>query len=423
MNQLIFRSVFIIILSAATAVLADDWPQYRGIHGDGKTAEVVSGERWPADGPRQLWKAATPKGFSSFSVADGRAFTLIAEADSEGMNRETCIALNAESGERLWSVALGSSDYEQGGGDSGAEGNRGGDGPRSTPSTDGRHVFVYDSHMALYCFDAKTGTVQWQTNLIDDYAGRKISWLNAASPLLSDSLLFVSGGGAEQSFLAFDKVSGEVVWKSGDETMTHATPVFATLGNVRQVVFFAKSGLVSVDRKSGQEQWRTMFPYSTSTAASPVIHGDLVYCSAGYGVGAGLFRIGVSVAGYAPEDVWQKPNELMNHWSTPIYLDGHLYGIFGFKKYGKAPLQCVELSTGEIKWSENGFGPGNCILAGDKLLILSDDGHLVMVEANSQSYSELNRAKVVQGKCWSTPGFSNGRIYVRSTVEGACLEL
>ena len=83
MNQLIFRSVFIIILSAATAVLADDWPQYRGIHGDGKTAEVVSGERWPADGPRQLWKAATPKGFSSFSVADGRAFTLIAAADSQ----------------------------------------------------------------------------------------------------------------------------------------------------------------------------------------------------------------------------------------------------------------------------------------------------------------------------------------------------
>ena len=95
------------------------------------------------------------------------------------------------------------------------------------------------------------------------------------------------------------------------------------------------------------------FPFSVSTAASPITAGDMVYCSAGYGVGAGLF----TVTGAAEADeVWFKPNELMNHWSTPLEHDGHLYGIYEFKKYGKAPLQCVELATGEIKWSERGFG-------------------------------------------------------------------
>ena len=103
--------------------------------------------------------------------------------------------------------------------------------------------------------------------------------------------------------------------------------------------------------------------------------------------------------------------------------DGYIYGIFEFKKYGKAPLQCVEMATGEIKWSERGFGPGNCILVGDKLVVLSDAGELVIVEANPESYDELSRTKVLEGKCWSTPAFSDGRVYVRSTTEGACVAL
>ena len=82
------------------------------------------------------------------------------------------------------------------------------------------------------------------------------------------------------------------------------------------------------------------------------------------------------------KNLWLKPNRLINHWSTPVVHDGHLYGIFEFKKYGKAPLQCVELATGEIKWAERGFGPGNCILVGDKLVVLSDTGEVVIAAAS-----------------------------------------
>ena len=113
----------------------------------------------------------------------------------------------------------------------------------------------------------------------------------------------------------------------------------------------------------------------------------------------------------------------MNHWSTPVVHDGHLYGIFEFKKYGKAPLQCVELATGEIKWAERGFGPGNCILVGEKLVVLSDAGEVAIVAAQPDAYRELARAKVLDGKCWSTPAYSDGRIYVRSTKEAACIAI
>lgn len=123
------------------------------------------------------------------------------------------------------------------------------------------------------------------------------------------------------------------------------------------------------------------------------------------------------------EEVWRKANDMFNHWSTPIYHEGHLYGMFGFKKYGQGPLQCIELESGEIKWSQDGYGPGNVILSGDKLIALSDIGELAVVAATPSKYTELSRSKVITGKCWSTPVFSNGLVLARSTKEAICLQV
>jgi outer membrane protein assembly factor BamB len=272
----------------------------------------------------------------------------------------------------------------------------------------------------LSCFDATTGSRIWRHDVVAEFDGRNIKWFNATSPIISGDTVIVGGGGGGQSFLAFNKSTGDVVWKSGNETITHATPTLASINKTPQAIFFVESGLVAVNSNSGQELWRSKFPFSVSTAASPIVDKDYVYCSAGYGVGAGLFQV---VNGNEPKEVWFKPNELMNHWSTPIVHDGHLYGIYEFKKYGKAPLQCVDLATGEIKWSERGFGPGNCILVNNKLIVLSDAGEVAIVEAVPTAYRQIARAKVVGGKCWSTPAFSNNRIYVRSTTEAACIAL
>ncbi|MEM6777786.1 MAG: PQQ-binding-like beta-propeller repeat protein [Planctomycetota bacterium] len=397
----------------------EDWSQYRGPLGDGKSAEAI-GDLTPTKSELSVtWKTPTPLGFSSFSVANGRAFTIIAK-ESDGETKEWVLAVDADSGRELWSVPLGASEYGHDGGNAGAPNNRGGDGPRSTPSTDGQHVYVYDSHLLLACFDAASGQPVWERQIVSEFDGRNIKWFNATSPLMDDKCIYVGGGGPGQSFLAFDKLTGDIVWKTGDEQITHATPHLTVIEGTKQVIFFVQSGLVSLDASTGNELWRTSFPFSVSTAASPVSEGNLVYCSAGYGVGAGLFRVN---GGSEPDEVWFKANELMNHWSTPVVHEGHLYGMFEFKKYGRAPLQCVDLATGEIKWLERGFGPGNCILAGDKLIALSDAGEVVIVEARSDQYNELARQKVVDGKCWSTPAYSDGKIFVRSTVEGACIQL
>ena len=318
---------------------------------------------------------------------------------------------------------MGRAEYGHDGGNAGAKGNTGGDGPRSTPTISDGKIYVYDADLNLFAFDAKSGKTLWKKRIEKDFDGRQIKWKNATSPIIDGNLVIVAGGGAGQTFLAFNKSSGDLVWKSGDTTLTHATPTIANIHGVRQVIFFMTSGLVGVDISNGKILWEQSHPFKVSTAASPIVDGEYIYCSAGYGVGGGLYKVAKSGSKFSSQNVWFK-KDVVNHWSTPVLHNGHIYGMFGFKKYGNGPLKCIELATGNEKWSSDGFGPGNVTLTGDgKLLALGDDGSLVVAEATPTSYKEIARAKVVSGKCWSTPTLAYGHIFARSTKEAICLNV
>jgi outer membrane protein assembly factor BamB len=225
--------------------------------------------------------------------------------------------------------------------------------------------------------------------------------------------------------LGLNKQSGAVVWKSGDEMITHSTPVVATILGQRQVIFFMQSGLVSVDSKTGRPLWKFPFRFNVSTAISPVVSGNTVYLSAGYDVGSAACRIAKQGGRYTAKQLWfSKGNEpVANHWSTPVCKNGYLYGMFGFKNFKKGPMKCVELATGKVMWQQPGFGQGNVILVGDRLVALAEDGNLVVVEASPESYKEVARTRVFTDKCWTTPAFSDGKIYVRSISEGICVDV
>lgn len=405
----------------STISLAGDWPQYNGESSDRSASAELGDPSFPDDGPKVAWRIAMKSGFSSFAIVGDRAYTIDGrKVDGEWV--ETCIALDATTGEELWAASLSSGEYDGGGG-AGAPGNDGGDGPRSTPSVIDGRVYVYDAQMTLHAFDAKSGDPLWSVDVLADHGGRNLRWQNAASPVVDGGRVFVAGGGAGGSMLAFDAKSGDLLWSTGDELMTHATPIVADLHGVRQVIHFMQSGLVALDPATGDELWRCAFPYRISSAASPVVDGDVVFLSAGYGVGGGTVRVTKGEEGFEAELDWHKRNKLINHWSTPVCKDGHLYGMFSFKKYGEGPLQCVEVATGEIKWSKDGFGPGNVILVGDHLVALGDAGDVVVVDATPESYRERARADLLDGKCWSSPAYSDGRIYLRSTREAICLDM
>lgn len=407
-------------LGAAPVITAPgtDWPSYRGPNGDGVT-QVSAGKAWDSAGPKQVWKVEANAGFSSVAVSGGVAATLVTR-DFEGSATEHCVALDPATGKELWAVPLKLAKY-QGGGDSGTGDNKGGDGPRSTPAISEGKVYVYGSNLDLYCFDAKTGKQVWSKDVAGEYQGKNISWSNATSPVIEGDLVIVGGGGKGAAFLAFDKDGGGMKWKEGDDTITHATPTVATILGERQVIFFMKSGLTALSPKNGKILWQQPYKFNVSTAASPVVFENLVYCSAGYGVGSAVFEVKKSGSKFETAELWRVEGDGMNnHWSTPVAHDGHLYGIFGFKKYGEAPLKCVDMRTGKEKWSKDGFGPGNVVIAKDKVIALSDKGELVMVEPKPEAYTELARADVLDGKCWSTPTLAAGFIFARSTKEAAC---
>jgi outer membrane protein assembly factor BamB len=279
--------------------------------------------------------------------------------------------------------------------------------------------------MMLSCLDAATGNAVWKKDILQEFGGKNIGWESAMSPVLDGHLVYIAGGGAGQSMLAFEKATGALAWKTGDEQMTHATPVVATVQGVRQVIFLMQTGLVSLEADSGRQLWSFPFTYRTATGCSPVVSGDVVFCTAGYEVGGAACQIIKNGSFFEARELWRiKGNPaLASLWSTPVCKDGYLYGMISFKKFATGPLKCVDIKTGAVKWEQPGFGAGNVVLAGDNLVALSDDGQVVLVEATPTGYKELARTKAISGKCWSTPALSNGRLYVRSTKESACLDI
>ena len=403
---------------------AADWRQYSGPNHNRTTTEALAVTAFPAAGPKSLWRVPTLNGFSSFTVANGRAFTQITR-EVDGVEQEVVVALDANTGKEFWAQPVGIKKYGHDGGNSGTSDNSGGDGPRSTPATDGDRVFVTSSDLVLTAFEATSGKVVWTKDILKDHAGKNITWKNAASPVIDVDLIFVAGGGPGQALLGINKTDGKVMWKGEDDAMTHATPVVADLHGVRQVIFFTQKGLVSLEPKTGKPLWRQEFPYRVSTAASPVVGDGIVYCAAGYGVGAAAYRITKNGANWSSAELWRSKGDkpVANHWSTPVLRNGFLYGMFSFKEYGDGPLKCVEMLTGKVMWEQPGFGAGNVILSGYKLIALGDAGQLVLVDINPKEYRELARADVLAGKCWSSPILSDGRIYARSTKEGVCLDV
>ena len=138
--------------------------------------------------------------------------------------------------------------------------------------------------------------------------------------------------------------------------------------------------------------------------------GDIVYLSAGYDVGSAACRIAREGNRFTAKQLWlSRGNEpVVNHWSTPVCKDGYLYGMFGFKKFQKGPMKCVELATGKVMWEHKGFGQGNVILVGNRLVALAENGNLVIIEATPDAYKEIARTKAFSDKCWTTPAFSVG---------------
>lgn len=391
------------VLMMAVPAMAADWPQYRGINHDGKSPEKIA-KSWPTEGPKTVWKVPMGEGFSAVSVVGNRAYCFASRDE-----QETVIAMEAGTGKEVWAVPIDKKIYDR----------QGGNGPRSTPAVDGDLVYVLGTYGKLVALNAADGKIVWQHSINDEFGGKTIQWGYAASPVIEGDVVLVCGGGEGQSLLGFNKKTGAVIWKGESDGMTHATPTPATLFGTRQVIFRTDKGLVSVVPTSGAVLWRYNFPHRVSSAASPIVGDDMVYVSSAYGMGAGVAKIGKDGDKWTVNELWTN-KELQNHWTTPVYKDGHLYGLY---KNGDG-LRCIEMATGKEKWTKGGFAwQGATTLVDGDVLVQNDRGEIVLVKATPEKYEELSRAQPLGGQCWTMATVADGRIFARSMTEAVCLDV
>lgn len=372
---------------------ADDWPGWRGPSHNGISAETDWLDSWPKDGPPVAWKASVGTGFSSMAVAKGRLFTL-----GNASDKDTVWCLDAVSGKKLWSHSYDSPlDEKQ------FEG-----GPTSTPAVDENHLYTLSRWGDVFCFEAASGKIVWSKNVQKESGVRVPGWGFSSSPVIHEHMLLLNIG---EAGMALDKRTGKILWSSPDKDAGYSSPVVFKRDNDSQAIFSADDGWAAVDVKTGKEIWRIKWltRYGVN-AADPIVSGDTVFVSSGYNKGGALLNL----AEKQPADVWRNRN-MRNQMNSCVLLDGFLYGIDG-DTTTKNFLKCVELKTGEVRWSHEGVGMGSLMAANGKLIVLSDTGELMVSPASPEGFKPSARAKVLDGKCWTVPVLANGRVYCRNAA-------
>jgi outer membrane protein assembly factor BamB len=395
------------VLISGGKVCADDWPQFLGPNRNGVSSEAGLDTSWPKDGPRVVWECELGAGWSSPVVANGRLILFHRQGDVE-----VVASRDAATGKKQWNY-----DYA-----TGYEDDFGFDpGPRATPLIAGKHVYTLGAEGKMHCLELATGKRIWDRALKDDYRAAKGFFGIATSPALEDDLLLVNIGGANAGIIALNKDTGKEVWKATKDAASYSSPVVATIDGARHALFLTRAGIVSLDPANGNvrftKPWRSRNNASVN-AATPVVVGKEVFFSASYDTGAIL----LTARKDSFDEIWSNDESLSCHYGTPIYYDGRLYGFHG-RQEQKASLRCIDWKTGEVRWSKDQFGCGSMIRVGDLLVILNENGELVLVEATSRSFKELARAPVLGAGCRAQIALSNGKLYARDTKKLVCLEL
>ena len=388
------RQLLILVLLANLAQ-AEDWPNWRGLRHDGISREAVP----KADFSKIAWRAKIGVGFSSMAVADGRVFALGSTGKRRG-NQETFTCLNAATGKKIWSdtypAALVDNSHEGG--------------PCASPTVDGKRVYGFSKSGRLACYNAADGEKHWTVDLMAK-AGlpKPPEWGFAGSPLILGNMVIV-----EATFTcALDKTTGKEIWRSQKYKPAYGSPIAFQFKNKIYLATLKTDGLVILDAQTGKtvafQDWRTSFRTNSTT---PIIIGNKIFISTGYQRGCALFEF----TGNGLKQIYTNKN-LSNHMNNSVVLGGFVYGFDG-NTHGRVPKQivCMRLADGAVQWRKEGYLCGSLMAVQNQLLILGEKGKLALGPASPKGFTPTAEAQILQGRCWTVPVLSNGRIYARNAA-------
>lgn len=404
------KLVFATLVCAAYSLTASDWPQWLGPARDGHAgADEKIVDKIPAD-LTPVFRLPIGTGFSSPVVVGDR----LVFVDGVG-EEEVAHCIDLKTGKEIWKQPFAKKYTDEWG-----------SGTRATPIIDGNRVYAQSCNGEFRCFDLASGKTIWAASFEKDFGvkflgskaneGTASRRGNDGSPTIDRELIFVPVGQTDgASVVAFNKETGKVVWKSGNDEAAYSTIAVADIAGVRQVIHFNAEALAGYNRDDGKLLWRV--PIVTNAkrhAMTPVVIGDNIVINT-HTVGMISYLISKDGDKFAAKESWKNKDMKIN-LCTPVLVGGFLYCHGPNKNY-----VCVDASNGQTKWTQSGFGEqvSSTIAVGDKLIVVDDSGELVILKANPNRYEELARMQVC-GKTWDFPAFANGKLYVRDQREIAC---
>jgi outer membrane protein assembly factor BamB len=378
------------------------WTNFRGPARDGRYDEQPVRTNWDG-GLKLLWRQPSGGGYSSFSVADGVAFTI-----EQRRNQEVVAAYQVETGRELWTHAWNALYTDSTG-----------DGPRATPTWHDGRLYALGATGELRCLDARNGRLLWSKNILKDNGASNIPWGMAASPLIVDDKVVVMPGGANgKSVVAYNAQTGAPVWGALGDAASYTSPMLVMLAGRRQILAVTARRAVGLAPEDGSVLWE--YPWSNSASinvSQPIVVGpDRFFISAGYAKGAALVEVGGAGGKLSASSVWERPS-MKNKFGSSVLHEGHVYGL------DENMLTCVELATGQQKWKARGYGYGQVVLASGHLIVTTEEGEIALVRATPAGHTELARFPALEGKTWNCPAIAGGRLLVRNATQMACYKL
>ncbi len=418
------------------SITESDYPGFLGLRYWPEVTQVNLSSDWESNPPKEIWRQPIGAGWSSFAVIGDRAYT----QEQRGPH-ELVVCYKASSGEPLWTYS-NETRFDPEGVIEAA----GGHGTRATPTVvvDKNNRGLVITHGAtgnINCLDALTGDLVWSHNSVEEFGAVPLTWGNSSSPLIintnEESTMVVIAIGApaegepeafDSTLIAFDLLTGEVIWKAGGRTTSYASPILATLAGTQMVVQVNQNYVTGYSAEDGAVLWEHPWPGmsngdANTTQPIPISENQILF-SKGYGYGASLVEIKKTDAGFESNPVWSPPVKtiMKTKLSNLVIRDGYAYAL------DAGILQCVEIATGKKQWKKRrrpAIGHGQLLIVGDQLLITTEHGELVLAELNPEKFVELSSIPILdEGEiCWNNPTVVNDLLLMRNSVEAVAYQL
>lgn len=383
-----------------------DYPEYRDRRRDGVVNGPLLNRDFKANPPEKLWRQPVGGGYAGFVVVGDVVVTIEQRRD-----REAVVCYDAASGKERWAHEYDSRFNET----------LGGPGPRATPTIAGDAVYSLGATGWLICLDRAAGKQRWAVNILENNAN--LTWAMSGSPLVYDDVVVVNPGtqssaASGKAVVAYDRKTGKQVWSAGSTRAGYCSPMLATLAGQRTLLIFDAEELAGYEPATGKKLWRHSWEtYQGINVAQPLVFADdRIFISSGYNHGCAMLKITKPSGEWQVEELW-KNTHMRSKFSSPVAYHGHLYG------FDDGTLVCLDAKDGSRKWKGDRYGHGQLLFAGDLLVILSERGKLVLVEATPLEHRPLSSLAAIEGRTWNYPALANGKVYVRNDLEMAAYDL